>query len=146
MYKFEKINDDTYKLITDTKEFTFTRTVDIARELQSVDMYTTFYVAQFLAERGETLDNTSLRVERKEGNKIIVDESGLEAIKKEARNLAYYDIINKLFKKIFGKGYMEQLTDIGINLTDTDAVSKFVGELTKVLTNGIDDNTPSVNN
>ncbi len=146
MYKFEKINDDTYKLITDTKEFTFTRTVDIARELQSVDMYTTFYVAQFLAERGETLDNTSLRVERKEGNQTIVDESGLEAIKKEARNLAYYDIINKLFKKIFGKGYMEQLTDIGINLTDTDTVSKFVGDLTRILTNGLDDNTPSVNN
>ena len=97
MYKFEKINEDTYKLITDTKEFTFTRTVDIARELQSVDMYTTFYVAQFLAERGETLDNTRLRVERHEGNKTIVDESGLEAVKKEARNLAYYDIINKLF-------------------------------------------------
>jgi hypothetical protein len=146
MYKFEKINEDTYKLTTDTKEFTFTRTVDIARELQSVDMYTTFYVAQFLAERGETLDNTSLRVERHEGNKTIVDESGLEAVKKEARNLAYYDIINKLFNKIFGKGYMELLTEIGIDLNNQDAVGKFVGELTRILTAGLDDNTPSVNN
>ena len=142
MYKFEKINEDTYKLIVGDKEFIFTRTVDLAKELQSLDMYTTFYVAEFLADRGETLDNTKLRVERVENGKTIVDESNLEALKNQARNLAYYDIINKIFKKTFNKGYMELLNDIGINLNNEKEVGDFVGELTKILTNGLIDNTP----
>ena len=141
--KFEKINEDTFKLIANDKEFVFTRTVDLAKELQSVDMYTTAYVAEFLAERGETLDNTKLRVERKVNGQTIVDESNIEALKKQAQNLAYYDVINKIFKKIFGKGYMDQLKEIGIKADNVEEVSKFTSELTQILMNGIDDNTPS---
>ena len=146
MYKFEKINEDTYKLITDTKEFTFTRTVDIAKEMQSIDMYATYRVAEFLAERGETFDNTKLRVERHEGNKTIVDESGLEAVKKEARNMAYYDAMDQIFKKSFGKGYLETIVDIGLNPNNQDEVRKFAEKLAEILANGMSDNTPSGSN
>lgn len=146
MYKFEKINEDTYKLITDEKEFTFTRTVDLAKELQKVDLYTTSYLADMLAARGETFENTTLKVERIEGNKIIVDESNFNMMKQEARKLANYDVMNLVFKKIFRKDYIEMLMDLKIDLEDLNEVEKFVTELTQILVNGMKENSPRVNN
>lgn len=146
MYKFEKINEDTYKLITDEKEFIFTRTVDLAKELQKVDLYTTSYLADMLAARGETFENTTLKVERIEGNKIIVDESNFNMMKQEARKLANYDVMNLVFKKIFRKDYIEMLMDLKIDLEDLNEVEKFVTELTQILVNGMKENSPRVNN
>lgn len=146
MYKFEKVNEDTYKLITDEEEFIFTRTVDLAKELQKVDLYTTSYLADMLAARGETFENTTLKVERIEGNKIIVDESNFNMMKQEARKLAYYDVMNLVFKKIFRKDYIEMLMDVKIDLEDLNEVEKFVTELTQILVNGMKENSPRVNN
>lgn len=143
MYKFEKINNDTYKLIINNKEFTFTRTIDLVKELQSVDLYTTYYVAEFLADRGETLEDTKLRIERKLNGQTIVDESNLNAIKEQAKNIAYYEILNKIFKKTFGLDYLELLKETGINANDTKAVSEFVADITNIFIKGIEDNTPS---
>lgn len=142
MYKFEKINEDTYKLVTDTEEITFNRVIDIVKELQSVDMYTTYYVAEFLAERGETLENTKLRVERKENGKTIVDDSNLKALEEKARNSAYYDILNRVFRKTLGKDYIGTLQLLNISSTDVTGVQKFVEEFTNILVKGISDNTP----
>lgn len=142
MYKFEKINEDTYKLVTDTEEITFNRVIDIVKELQSVDMYTTYYVAEFLAERGETLENTKLRVERKENGKTIVDDSNLKALEEKARNSAYYDILNRVFRKTLGKDYLGTLQLLNINSADVEGVRKFVEEFTNILVKGINDNTP----
>lgn len=142
MYKFEKIDNDTYKLIINDKEYTFKRTIDIAKELQSIDMYTTYYLADFLADRGETLDNTKLRVEIKKGNQTIVDESNLNAVKEQARNLAYYDILNKIFKKTIGFNYLDLLKEINIDTSDSKGIEQFVTDFTQVLLNGINDNTP----
>ena len=142
MYKFEKINEDTYKLITDDTEFAFTKTVDLARDLQKVDMYTTSYLIDMLAERGETIENTKLRIEKKEGNKTIVDESNLNLLKGEARKLAYYDVMNIVFKKLFGKDFISILKDLKIDINNLGEVEKFTTELTQILVNGIKDNTP----
>ena len=142
MYRFEKINEDTYKLITDDKEFTFTRTIDLVRELQKVDMYTTSYIADMLAERGETFENTKLIVQHQEGGKTIVDESNLKALKEQARNLATYDVMNNIFNKIFGVGYIELIRTLKIDVNNTNEVQKFVTDITNVLISGIKDNTP----
>lgn len=142
MYKFEKINEDTYKLITDTNEFTFNRVIDIVRELQSVDMYTTYYVAEFLASRGETLENTKLRVERKENGKTIVDDSNLKALEEKARNSAYYDVLNNVFRKTLGMDYIKTLEALNISSSDVKGVENFVTEFTQILVNGMSDNTP----
>ena len=64
MYKFEKISEDEYKLITDKKEYTINRNIDLVKEMQSVDLYSTMIVADFLAERGETYENTKGPVEK----------------------------------------------------------------------------------
>lgn len=146
MYKFEKINEDTYKLITDEKEFIFTRTVDLAKELQKVDLYATSYMADMLAARGETFENTTLKVERIEGNKTIVDETNFNMMKQEARKLANYDVMNLVFKKIFRKDYIEMLMDLKIDLEDLNEVEKFVTELTQILVNGMKENSPRVDN
>ncbi len=143
-YEFIKVDDDNITLKYKDKEFNIKKDIDLLKRLGSIQQKAKIKMMADLKKDGLTVSD--LEVERHEGNKTIVDESGLEAVKKEARNLAYYDIINKLFNKIFGKGYMELLTEIGIDLNDQDAVGKFVGELTRILTTGLDDNTPSVNN
>lgn len=146
MYKFEKINEDTYKLITDEKEFIFTRTVDLAKELQKVDLYATSYMADMLAARGETFENTTLKVERIEGNKTIVDETNFKKMEEKARNLANYDVISSVFKKIFGKDYLTMLTEAKIDINNLDEVNKFVGDIMQIVVNGMTEKSPRVNN
>ena len=142
MYRFEKISEDTYKLIGN-KEFTFTRTIDLAKTLQSLDMETTIILADILAERGETFENTKLKIERKEGNKTIVDESNFDRVKEQARNIAMYNILDKIFKKLFGLGYLELITQVGLDINNLPEIEKFVTDLTNVLVNGIKEQTPS---
>lgn len=142
MYKFEKINEDTYKLITDEKEFTFTRTVDLAKELQKLDLYTTSYLVDMLAERGETIDNTKLRIEKKVDGKIIVDESNLNFLKQKAKDLAFMDILDKITKKIFGIDFITTLSTINVDETDTKGIENFTADLGTILVKGMSDNSP----
>lgn len=142
MYKFEKINEDTYKLITDEKEFTFTRTVDLAKELQKLDLYTTSYLVDMLAERGETIDNTKLRIEKKVDGKIIVDESNLNFLKQKAKDLAFMDILDKITKKIFGIDFITTLSTINVDETDTKGIENFTTDLGTILVKGMSDNSP----
>lgn len=142
MYKFEKINEDTYKLITDEKEFTFTRTVDLAKELQKLDLYTTSYLVDMLAERGETIDNTKLRIEKKVDGKIIVDESNLNFLKQKAKDLAFMDVLDKITKKIFGIDFITTLSTINVDETDTKGIENFTTDLGTILVKGMSDNSP----
>lgn len=141
MYKFEKISDDEYKLVTDSKEHLLIRNIDLTKEIQSVDLYSTMIVADFLAERGETYDNTKLRVTRKINDngtlKEIVDESNLKRLEEKARNQAYYEVLDRVFNKTCGVGYLDIIKECGI--TDNEGVEKFVKEFTEVITQGIDD-------
>lgn len=137
MYKFEKVSEDEYKLITDKKEYTINRNIDLVKEMQSVDLYSTMIVADFLAERGETYENTKLRVTRHEGNKTIIDESNLKKLEDTARNQAYYDVLNKIFNKTCGMGYIEVLKECEI--TKNEDIEKFVSEFTNIITKGNDD-------
>lgn len=142
MYKFEKINEDTYKLITDEKEFIFTRTVDLAKELQKLDLYTTSYLVDMLAERGETIDNTKLRIEKKVDGKIIVDESNLNFLKQKAKDLAFMDVLDKITKKIFGIDFITTLSTINVDETDTKGIENFTADLGTILVKGMSDNSP----
>lgn len=142
MYKFEKINEDTYKLITDEKEFTFTRTVDLAKELQKLDLYTTSYLVDMLAERGETIENTKLRIEKKVDGKIIVDESNLNFLKQKAKDLAFMDVLDKITKKIFGIDFITTLSTINVDETDTKGIENFTADLGTILVKGMSDNSP----
>lgn len=142
MYKFEKINEDTYKLITDEKEFTFTRTVDLAKELQKLDLYTTSYLVDMLAERGETIENTKLRIEKKVDGKIIVDESNLNFLKQKAKDLAFMDVLDKITKKIFGIDFITTLSTINVDETDTNGIENFTADLGTILVKGMSDNSP----
>lgn len=139
MYQFKKINDDEYKLITDNNEYTIKRNIDLAKEIQSVDLIATTIVAEFLAERGETYENTKLRTTIQDNNKTTIDESNLKRLEERARNQAYYDVMNKIFKKTTGLGYMDTIKEAGISYTDLDGVGKFVNEFTGIILNGIDD-------
>lgn len=136
MYQFKKINEDEYKLISGDKEFTFTRTVDLAKEMQSVDLLVTIKLADLLAGRGETFDNTKLRIERKEGNQTIVDESNLRMIESKLKEQAYDEIALNLIKKAFNMDVTTLVKELGLKIEET---SKFCEDFFKVLAKGIDD-------
>ena len=143
MYQFKKKNDDEYILECNGKEYPFTRTIDIAREMQSVDLETTFIVSEFLAERGETYDNTKLRITRTEGNQTIVDESNLKRLEEKARTMAYNKVIDNVFMKTFKMHYLDLIKAIDIKLTDEQAIIDFSSKFTEIIINGIPDDTPS---
>ena len=140
MYQFQKITDDKYKLIGNEKEFTFTRTVDIAKDLQSIDLIATVKVAEILAERGETYENTKLRIERKEDGKTVIDESNLKMIEEKAKKQASVEVVSKLITKIFNKNVTDLILELG--LKDEKDGEKFITEIMNVLLNGIQDDTP----
>ena len=143
MYQFKKKSDDEYILECNGKEYPFTRTIDIAREMQSVDLETTFIVSEFLAERGETYENTKLVITRQVGNKTIVDESNLKRLEQSAHNQAYFEVLDSIFKKTIKLSYINTMQEIGAK-TEED-VNKFISEFANLIVHGIDDTPRSEN-
>lgn len=142
MYKFVRINDDEFKLIG-AKEFTFTRTVDLAKKLQSTDIRKTEKLIEYLAARGETIGNTKLRIERKEGNKTYIDESNLEAIKKAYEQEVTIEIIDDIVKAQIGIGFEQLLMELKI---EKDEGEQFGKDFFTALANGVEEDTPRIEN
>ena len=142
MYRIEKIDEDKFKVIG-AKEFTLTREVQLARELQSLDVEKTIRLAEVLADRGETIENTKLRITRQEGNKTIVDESNLEAIKKALEKPIMLEIIDKVLKRQIGRTMEEFIADLEIT---EDEAERFGQEFIITLTNGFKEDTPRKQN
>lgn len=138
MYKIERINDDQFRVIG-AKEFTFTRTIGLAKELQSVELRITEKLINYLAERGETIANTKLRVERRENGKLIVDESNLEALKKAFEQPVTLEIINEVIKKQIDLDMDQFLIELKL---DKEEAEQFGREFILALSNGVKENTP----
>lgn len=136
MYQITKINEDTYKLEGNGKEYQFTRTVDLMAMFQSIDLKTTIKLADVLAERGETLDTTKLRVERTNGNETTIDESNLNMIRDSIKAQVTSEIIADIFKKAIGKDILTIIQELNIANED---IEPFTQALTKVLLSGQDD-------
>lgn len=136
MYQITKINEDTYKLEGNGKEYQFTRTVDLMAMFQSIDLKTTIRLADVLSERGETLDTTKLRVERTNGNETTIDESNLNMIRDSIKAQVTSEIIADIFKKAIGKDILTIIQELNIANED---IEPFTQALTKVLLNGQDD-------
>ena len=136
MYQITKINEDTYKLEGNGKEYQFTRTVDLMAMFQSIDLKTTIKLADVLAERGETLDTTKLRVERTNGNETTIDESNLNMIRDSIKAQVTSEIIADIFKKAIGKDILTVIQELNIANED---IEPFTQALTKVLLSGQDD-------
>lgn len=142
MYKFIRINEDEFQIVG-AKTFIFTRTVDLARRLQSTDIKKTEKLIEYLAERGETIGNTKLRIERKEGNKTYIDESNLEAIKKAYEPEIIMDIINDIVKAQIGIGFEQLLIELKIEKGEGEQFGK---DFFSALANGVEEDTPRVEN
>lgn len=136
MYQITKINEDTYKLEGNGKEYQFTRTVDLMAMFQSIDLKTTIKLADVLSERGETLDTTKLRVERTNGNETTIDESNLNMIRDSIKAQVTSEIIAEIFKKAIGKDILTIIQELNIANED---IEPFTQALTKVLLSGQDD-------
>lgn len=142
MYKFIRINEDEFQIVG-AKTFTFTRTIDLARRLQSTDIKKTEKLIEYLAERGETIGNTKLRIERKEGNKTYIDESNLEAIKKAYEQEVTIEIIDDIVKAQIGIGFEQLLMELKI---EKDEGEQFGKDFFTALANGVEEDTPRIEN
>ena len=142
MYQFKKINDDEYILISKDKQFPFKRTVELAKMIQDVDLKSTIKLAEVLAERGETMENTRLRVERKSGNETIIDESNLRMIQNKLKEIAITEMLEEVYQKLFNKSILELLSELELN---DDEAKKFSSELLNILIKG-QDNSPRNDN
>lgn len=138
MYKFIRINEDEFQIVG-AKTFTFTRTIDLARRLQSTDIKKTEKLIEYLAARGETIGNTKLRIERKEGNKTYIDESNLEAIKNAYEQEIIMEIINDIVRSQIGIDVEKLVTELKLTKEEAEQFGK---DFFTALANGVEENTP----
>lgn len=153
MYKFKKIDGDKFALLYEKdnvkKQIDFTRTVKIATRLQAIDSEARFRVIAELTKQGYTMDNNPFVIEKKEGNKIIRDESNLNYLIEQEKDTTTAVIITEIIKDTFGMSFDDLIPEIGEKPDDQEALIKFIQEFTFILRNGETsdtEKTPSQNN
>ena len=104
-----------------------------------MDLKKTVKLIEFLADRGETIETTKLRIERKNGNETIIDESNLEAIKKTFEQPIMSEILDNVLKNQIGLTMAELITEIKLDKSEAE---RFGTELGSALIYGIKEETP----
>lgn len=131
MYKFEKLDEDTYLLKYKNKEFEIKKTVGLIQKLQGVNHSAKLALMKELATRGETANDYI--VKRIEGNKTIEDKSNLVELEQYYVGVESMKIYDELCQEYFNMSFAELLIDIGIDYTDMKEVSKFTAEFSKTI-------------
>jgi hypothetical protein len=126
-YKFEKIEEDLYKLTLGEKEYQIKRDLDCIVDLQQIDLEARIILNQKLKEKG--VDTGVLITSRKEGNKEIIDDSEYQKALKDCQNLARINKLDTiLFKKIGIK-----LTELALMINDPKQYQNFIADFIKIL-------------
>lgn len=138
-YEFVKVDDDTTKLKYKGKEFEIKKTVGLLEKLQKVNNKAKLSMMKALTEQGMTAND--LIVERKEGNKTIVDKSNLIELEQYYIGVESQNIYDDILKESAGMTLAEILVDIDLDYNDQNVVKDFMVELTKAIS--ITPKTPS---
>lgn len=138
-YEFVKVDDDTTKLKYKDKEFEIKKTVGLLEKLQKVNNKAKLSMMKALTEQGMTAND--LIVERKEGNKTIVDKSNLIELEQYYIGVESQNIYDDILKESTGMTLAEILLDIDLDYNDQNVVKDFMVELTKSIS--ITPKTPS---
>ena len=138
-YEFVKVDDDTTKLKYKDKEFEIKKTVGLLEKLQKVNNKAKLSMMKALTEQGMTAND--LIVEKKEGNKTIVDKSNLIELEKYYIGVESENVYDDILKESTNMSLAEILLDIELDYNDKDVVKDFMVELTKAIT--VEPKTPS---
>lgn len=140
MYKFSKIDEDSYLLEYKDKKIKFERDVEIASRIQSIDSEAMMLALADLSKQGYTMQKNPYIVTRKEGNKEIVDESNWNYIIDRKKEEASTLIIDELFVKCLNFHLVDLLIDMGIDVNneeDLKVVTEFETDFILIMTQGI---------
>lgn len=138
-YEFVKVDDDTTKLKYKGKEFEIKKTVGLLEKLQKVNNKAKLSMMKALTEQGMTAND--LIVERKEGNKTIVDKSNLIELEQYYIGVESENVYDEILKESTNMTLAEILIDIDLDYNDKNVVKDFMVELTKSIS--ITPKTPS---
>lgn len=135
MYKFKKIDKDTFELEYNGVTHTITNDLEKVVQLQQVDFEARVLLNKKLKEQNATLDD--LQYERKEGNKTIVDDSQLQLLLEECKKEAIYNKLKKIIKDTTDLDLLQIAKELG-----EDEFQKFVSEFV-INMSGEGEKTPS---
>lgn len=138
-YEFIKVDDDTTKLKYKDKEFEIKKTVGLLEKLQKVNNKAKLSMMKALTEQGMTAND--LIVEKKEGNKTIVDKSNLIELEQYYIGVESENVYDEILKESTNMTLAEILIDIDLDYNDQNVVKDFMVELTKSIS--ITPKTPS---
>ena len=117
-YKFEKIDDDTTKLIYKDKEFEIKRDVELTSKMQGVYMKARTKMMIDLSKQGIT--KKDLVIERKEKGKTYYDNTNLNELEKYYTEMVFLEIYDEISKKATGMIFQELILDIGLNENESE--------------------------
>ena len=135
MYKFKKIDKDTFELEYNGVTHTITNDLEKVVQLQQVDFEARVLLNKKLKEQNATLDD--LQYERKEGNKTIIDDSQLQLLLEECKKEAIYNKLKKIIKDTTDLDLLQIAKELG-----EDEFQKFVSEFV-INMSGEGEKTPS---
>ena len=117
-YKFEKIDDDTTKLIYKDKEFEIKRDIELTSKMQGVYMKARTKMMIDFSKQG--LTKKDLVIERKEKGKTYYDNSNLNELEKYYTEMAFLEIYDEISKEATGMIFQELILDIGLNENESE--------------------------
>lgn len=149
-YEFKFISTDNYELrYTDKdkneKVIPFTRTIEMASKLQSIEKRARLSMYKDLTEMGMTKDD--LVVVKEINGKRIYDESNYVSYEQNYMDLARYEIINEIFELCFKKNLNDLLIDMGLTeKSDPKQVELFSNKFATIIIGKDKEETPSGSN
>lgn len=150
-YEFIKIDLDTYKLVytnKDKKEVSieFKRTIEMGKELQSINAKARIEMFKNLTEMGLTKDDLIIKKKDGKGN-TIYDETNYQEFEKKYIEEMSVSTIDELIRKCFNKNVLELFEDMGVDIKNIKAdETKEIEIFTKkfvTIVKGSDEETPS---
>lgn len=127
-YRFEKVDEDTTKLIYKDKEFEIKKDVELTKKIQSIYLNGRTKMMVDLAKQG--ISKKDLVIEKKEAGKTYYDNSNVIEIENTYIQMASLDLYNDISKKYTGMELQELMEDIGLNEIDSE---KFGEEFSQAL-------------
>lgn len=139
-YEFKKIDSDTTELRYKDKVFTIKKDIDLIKRMQECNAKARTKLMIELTKAG--MSKKDLVIERKEGSKTYYDNSNFLDVEEAYIQEASQEVYDDICKKYFNMNLTELMTDIGLDFKSTTEMESFGLDLTRSLTNQLD-NFPS---
>ena len=139
-YEFKKIDSDTTELRYKDKVFTIKKDIDLIKRMQECNVKARTKLMIELTKAG--MSKKDLVIERKEGSKTYYDNSNFLDVEEAYIQEASQEVYDDICKKYFNMNLTELMTDIGLDFKSTTEMESFGLDLTRSLTNQLD-NFPS---